>query len=899
MPDHHCVDCGTDRLPNSDLRCAECSIEVPTVAEYRAAIGVRDRLPRVASAAPPATMFGPVWDVVDEVVWQGHRFELVANRDSGAHRILVDGAEVWDSPTVDTEAAQAELARRIEATVILPAPDSGQGQGSGDGPVDDDVDPVDAFGLGADVEVIDEVRVDRLPIRDDWQRSPGAALDRLRELTADAGYRLTFRLAHPWRTSWALVRLWWAGLWWLTVAWARFTFDRDETGRQVRAKALGAPAKGSKAIADRSWLGWRAEHQATIERRVATQLGALVAAGFVWVGGASYTWQTGAGPFVWLWWTPGPELIALAVVLVWGVPLLVGKKTRPPEAGPVLDTPITVHRRPDLRRNPGLILDGFEHLGGSPTATAYRRQRERGVPACTFREDLHLTATGAGLVCKVRTPEPAEVMLGAAKFPNATMAKAIGFPTEQVKLTHDPDDEADVVTVFVSRRPLRHMDPGPWPLLKAGTANYFESIPLGVDEYGEAVRVCLNERHMLTAGLTGSGKTTLVRTLLLGLVMDPRVRLFAYFKGGVDGTPFDVVGHRVRKGNTANDLAGMTADLEELQATAIRRQRFQETHPELFPTGALDDAACNRIAADPALAAELDEHAFYPIVVVLDEARFPMTDSDIKELLTWFALQARAVGISLVLATQKPDAKTIPTNIRGQCDLRLCLRVDTSDARDAALGGGVSSVGVEAFRRLAWSTGYLVDPDQAHRGPFLIKAHTVGLADTPNALARSVDLRRARGLLSGLAAGEAPADPTRDTILDHIAALPRWGDKIHGDTLADLLAVQHALYAGGDAKQRTANVLALLRNAGVPVRQVEMVVQHGPDTGERRNRMGIHRTDFDAVLAEHFDARARFEATAIHAFDEDPEVDTWMDAWTHTTDHHLDTGADIPVDGFV
>jgi len=401
---------------------------------------------------------------------------------------------------------------------------------------------------------------------------------------------------------------------------------------------------------------------------------------------------------------------------------------------------------------------------------------------------------------------------------------------------------------------------------------------------------------MLAAGLTGSGKTTVTRTLLLGLVSDPRVRLFAYFKGGVDGTPFDVVGHRVRKGNTASDLAGIVADLEALQATAIGRQRFQERHPELFPTGALDDVACNRIAADPVLAAELDEHVFYPVVVVLDEARFPMTDPDIRELLTWFALQARAVGISLILATQKPDAKTIPTNIRGQCDLRLCLRVDTADARDATLGGGVSAVGVEHFRRLAWSTGYLVDPDQAHRGPFLIKAHTVGLADTPAALSRAVDARQARGLLSGLAAGEAPADPTTDTILDHVAGLGPWGDRIHGDTLADLLAVHHALYAGGDAKQRTANVLALLRKAEVPVRQVEMVVAHGPDAGERRNPMGIYRSDFDTALDDHLTARARLETLAVGFGEDDTEADTWTDAWEDTEHQHPDTTPDIGAD---
>ena len=53
----------------------------------------------------------------------------------------------------------------------------------------------------------------------------------------------------------------------------------------------------------------------------------------------------------------------------------------------------------------------------------------------------------------------------------------------------------------------------------------------------------------------------------------------------------------------------------------------------------------------------------------------------VGELLTWLAKKGPAAGIVLVLATQRPDSKTIPSGLRAVLGSRFALRV--MDWRDS------------------------------------------------------------------------------------------------------------------------------------------------------------------------------------------------------------------------
>src|SRR5262249_25812537 len=72
----------------------------------------------------------------------------------------------------------------------------------------------------------------------------------------------------------------------------------------------------------------------------------------------------------------------------------------------------------------------------------------------------------------------------------------------------------------------------------------------------------------------------------------------------------------------------------------------------------------------------------------------------IGELLTWLAKKGPAAGIVLVLATQRPDSRTIPSGLRAVMGSRFALRV--MDWRDSniVLGEQMNTRGYDSSRLL-------------------------------------------------------------------------------------------------------------------------------------------------------------------------------------------------------
>ena len=81
-----------------------------------------------------------------------------------------------------------------------------------------------------------------------------------------------------------------------------------------------------------------------------------------------------------------------------------------------------------------------------------------------------------------------------------------------------------------------------------------------------------------------------------------------------------------------------------------------------------------------------------------------------------------AAGIIAVFATQRPDAKSLPTGISGNAVLRFCLKVLGHQANDQVLGTSAHKNGVKAtiFSRrdlgIGWLSGEDVDREDLLRG---------------------------------------------------------------------------------------------------------------------------------------------------------------------------------------
>jgi DNA segregation ATPase FtsK/SpoIIIE, S-DNA-T family len=142
----------------------------------------------------------------------------------------------------------------------------------------------------------------------------------------------------------------------------------------------------------------------------------------------------------------------------------------------------------------------------------------------------------------------------------------------------------------------------------------------------------------------------------------------------------------------------------------------------------------------------------------------------VGELLTWLAKKGPAAGIVLVLATQRPDSKTIPSGLRAVLGSRFALRV--MDWRDSniVLGEQMNTRGYDSSRLLASHKGVgILRPDGDTQAGADVLALTVRTYYMPNEdwhtiCQRGRALREAAGTLTGHAIGQDAAP-----VLDHAA----------------------------------------------------------------------------------------------------------------------------------
>lgn len=173
--------------------------------------------------------------------------------------------------------------------------------------------------------------------------------------------------------------------------------------------------------------------------------------------------------------------------------------------------------------------------------------------------------------------------------------------------------------------------------------------------------------HILLGGSTGSGKSVLLKLLLMQSLRKGAEVYIADFKGGVD---FPKVWHqKCRMCFTEEDLL---YTLNQLVAVLeYRKGRLAET-------GCPDLDAYNEATGDnlPRLVFACDE-----VAEVLDKTGRGKEDKEvlgqIESRLATIARLGRAFGIHLILATQRPDATIIPGQIKNNLDFRVCGRAES------------------------------------------------------------------------------------------------------------------------------------------------------------------------------------------------------------------------------
>jgi S-DNA-T family DNA segregation ATPase FtsK/SpoIIIE len=183
--------------------------------------------------------------------------------------------------------------------------------------------------------------------------------------------------------------------------------------------------------------------------------------------------------------------------------------------------------------------------------------------------------------------------------------------------------------------------------------------------------------HTLVAGSTGSGKSVLVQNILLAVAATNTPRMAQILlidpKGGVDYYAFEDLPH-LQDGIVA-DTEDALARLEGLVAEMERRyllfrsvrvsnlEGYNKKHP--------DDPL-------PAIWAVHDEFA--------DWMQIETYSSAVEAIVSRLGVKARAAGIYLIFAAQRPDNTVFPMQLRSNLGNRLILKVDSVGTSDLSLG---------------------------------------------------------------------------------------------------------------------------------------------------------------------------------------------------------------------
>jgi S-DNA-T family DNA segregation ATPase FtsK/SpoIIIE len=369
------------------------------------------------------------------------------------------------------------------------------------------------------------------------------------------------------------------------------------------------------------------------------------------------------------------------------------------------------------------------------------------------------------------------------------------------------------LNLFVSDEDMTTAEQPSWPLAKRGAANLFKPALFGYDPRAKAVTVTLMFVSIIIGSVPRMGKTFLLRLLLLIAALDVRSEIHAYdLKGTGDLAPARAVAHAYGVGDEPEDMALMIGDFRGLRKEMRRRTKVIRDIAEADPSRCPENKITDELASDPRL-------GLHPIVIAVDECQIafehPAYGEEFELICTDLAKRGPALGMLIILATQRPDAKSIPPGIRANAVLRMCLYVTGQVENDMVLGTSQYKQGIRATMFGFDAKGVLYFGGEGLR-PRIMRAQYI---DGPLArliFARARLMRERAGRVTGYAAGEDFATDTRSFARDVLEVFGD-NDKLYGETIAVRLGGTFGEAYDGITKDA---VLSQLRALEIPVKSV-------------------------------------------------------------------------------
>ncbi|MEO8677047.1 MAG: DNA translocase FtsK 4TM domain-containing protein [Casimicrobiaceae bacterium] len=212
------------------------------------------------------------------------------------------------------------------------------------------------------------------------------------------------------------------------------------------------------------------------------------------------------------------------------------------------------------------------------------------------------------------------------------------------------------------------------------------TLALGKDIAGKPVIADLARMpHLLVAGTTGSGKSVAVNAMILSLLykaepkqvrlifVDPKMLELSVYEG-IPHLLAPVVTDMKLAGNALNWCVGEMERRYKLMST-LGVRNLSGYNSKVIEAKKAGKPLTNPFSLTPEAPEPIEEMPF--IVVVIDELADLMmvTGKKIEELIARIAQKARAAGIHLILATQRPSVDVITGLIKANIPSRIAFQV--------------------------------------------------------------------------------------------------------------------------------------------------------------------------------------------------------------------------------
>ncbi len=300
-------------------------------------------------------------------------------------------------------------------------------------------------------------------------------------------------------------------------------------------------------------------------------------------------------------------------------------------------------------------------------------------------------------------PEPGTRI---AKVTDTARDMTRAMATEKIRITPIPGTQyIGIEMVNVDRKPVRYQTLMSNPMFV--NSRYAIPLALGVNISGEAMYYDLAKMpHMLVAGRTGSGKSVFVQSIITSIVYHftpDKCKLMIVDPKAVDFAAWDNIPHLITPvvtdaAEAVNALKWSVRDMEErykkLQKMGVRNiGEYNAKVAKLRESGEVlteqvvvgTDAETGEFEFETR-AVDLSDMAY--LVIIIDEVADLMTIArkDVEMCVQRLAQKARAAGIHLVMATQRPSADVITGVIKANFPTRISFQARSNIDSMTTLG---------------------------------------------------------------------------------------------------------------------------------------------------------------------------------------------------------------------